>query len=147
MIEEMKVSENEVEDMQVEKVFPPARSDWSTLYVRFVSESSVHKLYSHSRNMKTTLRLVPYIPKQFYSRYRELESQAYQLHHSEVKYKTRIKMGTSDLISYKRETYNNSWSIVTQAQDSTDQNQLGISEPQLNLRPNSGLNFNSEFSS
>ena len=147
MVEEMKVNEEEASELHIEKVFPPARADWSILYVRFVSESSVHKLYSHTRNMKATLRLVPYIPKQFYTKYRELESQAYQLRHCEVKYKTRIKMGTSDLILYKRESSSNSWSIVTHTQNSTSHNQSEISEPQLNLRPNSGFNCNSTSSS
>ena len=105
MINEMKVSYEVIEEMIIEKVFPPARADWNTLYVKFYSESSVHKLYSHARNMRADLRLVPYIPKQFYNKYRDLESQAYQLRHSEARYKTRIKMVINDLVLYKRESF------------------------------------------
>ena len=144
MMEEMKISKEMADEMHIEKVFPPAKADWTTLYVKFVSQSSVHKLYSHARNMRAASRLIPYIPKQFYSRYKELESQAYQLRHSQVKYKTRIKMGTSDLVLYKRETYQNSWSLVTPIQSSGSDN---LETLQLNLRPNSGYSFNSKQSS
>ena len=144
MKNEMKVSEEVVGDMHIEKVFPPAKADWNTLYVKFASESSVHMLYSHARNMKAALRLVPYIPKQFFSRYRELGKQAYQLRHSEAKYKTRIKMGISDLVLYKREPFQNSWSMVIPTQISSSNN---TETPHLNLRPNSGFNYNSKNSS
>ena len=138
MLEEMKVSEDILEEMHIEKVFPPAREDWRTLYVKFVSESSVHKLYSHARNMKANLRLIPYIPKEFYMRYRELESQAFKLRHSEVKYKTRIKMGTSDLVLYKRKSNQTSWNFVESAEINASKSNVNSETFQLNLRPNSG---------
>ena len=134
----MKVSEEVFDEMEMEKVFAPAREDWNTLYIKFASESSVHKLYSYTRNMKTTLRLVPYIPKQFYHRYKDLESLAYNLRHSGIKYKTRVKMGTSDLILYKRKPSEMYWSVVVPSAPAILSND-SKSPDHLNLRPNSGV--------
>ena len=150
VVGEMKVGEEAFDEMEMEKVFAPAREAWNTLYIKFASESSVHKLYSYTRNMKTNLRLVPYIPKQFYHRYKDLESMAYNLRHSESKYKTRVKMGTSDLVLYKRKPSENYWTVVPSSPDihpailskystSPDQQIKSTSNVQLNLRPNSGF--------
>ena len=142
LFEEMKVSEEIFDEMHIEKVFPPARDEWNTLYVKFSSESSVNKLYSHARNMKANLKLIPYIPKQFYLRYRELESQAYKLRHSEIKFKTRIKMGRSDLVLYKRKSNQTSWSLVTTAENIVRNSNEKLETFDLNLRPNSGIVVN-----
>ena len=112
MVEEMKVSEELIDELEVERVFPSAREHWNTLYIQFAAESSVPKLYSYTRNMRNNSRLVPYIPKQFYSRCKELESKAYILRHSETKYKTRIRMGISDLELHKRRPFENFWTTV-----------------------------------
>ena len=138
VVGEMKISEEVLDEMEMEKVFATARDDWNTLYVKFASESSVHKLYSYTRNMKSTLRLVPYIPKQFYPKYKELESLAYNLRHSGVKYKTRVKMGTSDLILYKRKPSEHYWTIVLPSAPAILSND-STSPDHLNLRPNSGI--------
>ena len=105
---------------------------------KFASESSVHKLYSYTRNMKTNLRLVPYIPKQFYHRYKDLESLAYNLRHSGIKYKTRVKMGTSDLILYKRKPSEIYWTVALPSAPAILSND-STSPNHLNLRPNSGV--------
>ena len=88
--------------------------------------------------MRNNSRLVPYIPKQFYYRCKELESMAYTLRHSETKYKTRIRMGISDLELHKKRPFENFWTTV--------QPQYYSEAVQLNLRPNSGTNFNSRKS-
>ena len=95
---EMAVCEELFDSMEIEKIFPPAKEEWDMLYLRFTSESSVQPLYKHSTHLKNKQRLVPYMPKQFYPRYKELESLAYILRHSENNFKTRIRMGISDLV-------------------------------------------------
>ena len=109
---EMKVSGEVFDEMKVEKIFPPARENWNTLYIRFASESSVHTLYNYTRHLRSNQRLVPYIQKQFYPRYKAMENLAYTLRHSEMKYKTRVKMGISDLVLYKRMPNESSWIAV-----------------------------------
>ena len=124
-------------------MFAPEIDNWNTLYIKFESESSVHKLFSYTRNMKNTMRLVPYIPDEFYMRSRELESLAYTLRHSEIKYKTRIKMGISDLVLYKRKPFEKYWVPVNTSHDATRLLNENSGTIQLNLRPNSGTNLRS----
>ena len=109
---EMTVSGAVFDKMEVEKIFPPAKEDWDMLYVKFASESSVHTIYKYSRHLKHKQRLVPYIPKHFFPRYKGLESLAYNLRHSESKFKTRVKMGISDLVLYKRKPNEYSWTAI-----------------------------------
>ena len=100
------------DDMIVERVFPPAKETWNTIYVTFVHESSVQILYNYTRHLQKAQRHVSYIPKQFYPRYKALESLAYNLRQSPDKYKTRVKMGASDLVLYKRKSNVHSWIAV-----------------------------------
>ena len=140
MQKEMKVDEEAVQELDIEKVFAPAaKENWNTLYIKFTSESSVSKLYSYARNLKNHMRLVPYIPKQFFSKYKELESQAYQLRHSGSKYKTRVKMGVSDLVLYKRKPEEGSWKIHQSSSPISSVQVEPTDSLKLNLRPNSGL--------
>ena len=109
---EMKVSGEMFDEMKVEEIFPPAKEHWNKLYIQFASESSVHTLYNYTRHLRSNQRLVPYIPKQFYPRYKAMETLAYTLRHSEMKYKTRVKMGISDLVLYKRKPNESYWVAV-----------------------------------
>ena len=109
---EMKVSGEVFDEMHVEQIFPPANENWNKLYIKFASESSVHTLYKYTRHLRSNQRLVPYIPKQFYPRYKAMESLAYTLRHGEIKYRTRVKMGISDLVLYKRKPNESSWIAV-----------------------------------
>ena len=143
IVDEMKVSEEVFDEMIIEKVFAPESEYWNTLYIQFASESSVHKLYSYTRNMGNTLRLVPYIPCEFYMRSRELESLAFALRHSDIKYKTRIKMGVSDLVLYKRNPVESYWTPVNTSHNTPKHLNENSETVELNLRPNSGTNLNS----
>ena len=89
---EMKVSGKVFDRMEVVKIFPTARDNWNTLYLEFASESSVQIIYKNSRHLKRHQRLVSYIPKQLYTRFQGLEETAYNLRHSSIKYKTRVKI-------------------------------------------------------
>ena len=108
---EMKVKDI-FKEMKVDDIFPPAKENWDTLYVKFASERSVHTLYRYSKYLQKNQRLVPYIPNQFYPRYRELENLTYNIRHGDYKYKTRVMMGTTDLILYKRKFNERYWSAV-----------------------------------
>ena len=114
---EMKIGESVYDTLNIKQIFPPAKDNWDTLYVRFESEASVNTIYTYAKNLKKENRLVRYIPKQFYDRYRAMESEAYLLRHSAEKFKTRVKMGVTNLILYKKKPSERTWSIVP---DSTD---------------------------
>jgi DNA-dependent RNA polymerase auxiliary subunit epsilon len=92
-------------------VFPPARENWDTLYMEFESENDVNIFFKYAKNLQKNQRLVRYIPHEFYDRYRAMEADAYLLRHSDLKFKTRIKMGINDLVLYKRHG-NESWTTV-----------------------------------
>ena len=140
MQKQMKVNEEEFNELGIEKVFAPAANEnWNTLYIKFTSQSSVSKLYSFARNLKNQMRLIPYIPKQFFNKYKELEGQAYQLRHSETKYKTRVRMGVSDLVLYKRKPQESSWKIHPSSSPTCSVQVEPTDSLKLNLRPNSGL--------
>ena len=141
---ELKVSRDVFENLEIEEIFPPAKNSWDTLYVQFACESSVQTLYKYARNLQKNQRLVPYIPKELYPRFRELQSIAYTLRHSDLKYKTNIKIVDSNLILFKRKPSEYSWTAVmipqVQHQPSSPPSEANL--VQLNLRPQSAFSFN-----
>ena len=48
---EMKVKPWQIEQLNIVRIFPPAREDWDTLYVEFGSEYEVDLIYRHTRVM------------------------------------------------------------------------------------------------
>ena len=108
---EMKIKDHVFKEMKIEKIFPPAKDTWDKLYVQFSSQASMNTIFSSAKYLRLDQRLVTYIPKQFYDRYRAIESKAYDLRHSDDRYKTRVKMGSSDLMLYKKKAGEVSWSV------------------------------------
>ena len=95
---ELKVPPSVIEKLDIVNVFHPAKDDWNALYVELGSDMEVDTLYSYTRNiMKKDHRVFPYIPKELYRRYRAAESVLYNVRHEE-KVKTKVKIGTDDLI-------------------------------------------------
>ena len=93
---------SEIEKLDIVKIFPPARDEWNTLYVEFGSEGEVDKLFRYTRVMcKADHRLVRWIPKEMYDRFRGLESISYTMRENMkakgIKLKTRVKIGRNDL--------------------------------------------------
>ena len=99
---EMKVKPSDIDKLDIVKIFPPAREEWNTLYVEFGSESEVDNLFKYTRVMcKADHRLVRWIPKEMYDRFRALESISYTMRENMkakgIKLKTRVKIGRNDL--------------------------------------------------
>ena len=89
---------SEIEQLNIVKIFHPAKDDWKTLYVELGSESEVEFLYTFTKNIKEKdHRLFPYIPKQMYSRFRAAESFLYSIRQKD-KVKTKVKVGIDDFI-------------------------------------------------
>ena len=62
---EMQVKPSVIEQLDIVKVFHPARDDWNTLYVELGHELEVDLLYTYTKNiMKKDHRVFPYIPKE-----------------------------------------------------------------------------------
>ena len=99
---EMKVKPTDIERIDFVRIFPPAKTDWDTLYVEFGTETEVDRLFTHTRVIqKSDHRLVRWIPKELYERFRALDSISYTMRENMkaqgVKLRTRIKVGRLDL--------------------------------------------------
>ena len=118
-----------------EHIFPPAKEKWNTLYVQFSSLSSVRFFYRQSKYLKNNQRIIPYIPKQLYPKFKELQSIAFTLRHSATKYKTKVKIADTGLVLLKRKPSEYTWTTVIPQQPEPNS-----PEPvQINLRPMSTL--------
>ena len=103
-------------NLGIKKIFPPAKENWETLYVQFESQISINTIFSYAKNLKKHQRLVRYIPKEFYEKYRAIEGDAYILRHGDKRYRTKSQMGINDLILYKKEA-GGSWIAETSSLD------------------------------
>ena len=93
---ELKVKPSEIEQLNILKIFHPAKDDWNTLYVELGNEAEVEFLYTFTKNIKEKdNRLFPYIPRQMYRRFRAAESFLYNIRQTE-KVKTKVKIGLDD---------------------------------------------------
>ena len=110
---EMNIKSDVISTLCIDKVFPPAKDNWNTIYVTFSSVTMVNTVYSYARNMRREVHVGIYVPKEWYPRYRALEGIAYEQRHSEIKYKTRVKWGNTDLILYRKGPGNRYWSIMS----------------------------------
>ena len=116
---ELKIDSNTLQQMKIEKIFAPAKLDPQCLYVTFMHEESVSKIYRKTRCMRKESRILNYIPRQFYSRFRDVSEFEYNLREQEkcqttntTKIQTRVKMGFNDLELYKRERGEVRWQKV-----------------------------------
>ena len=85
---EMKVKPSDINNLDIVKIFPPAKDNWNVLYVEFGSEYQVDRLMAYTREIvKQDHRVVRWYPKQMYERYRAVESIAYDIRRT-MKHKT-----------------------------------------------------------
>ena len=111
MLLDMKVSKEELQEMNIERVFAPRRENAQMLYCEFKKMSSVHKVYSHARHMRRGTTISPYIPKEHYSRYRAMEEICYNWR-KEDGARTKVKMGEKGLEIWKKESGDPDYSKV-----------------------------------
>ena len=109
---EMKFDREELEEMEVERIFFPAKKkDPHYLYVTFRYERSVRMIYQRTRCMRKESRILIYIPREFHDRYDDLAGYEYKIRKFE-NYQTRIKWGYEDLELYKRYRGADEWERV-----------------------------------
>ena len=111
MLLDMKVSKEELNEMDIERVFALRRENAQMLYCEFKKMSSVHKVYSHARHMRRGTTISPYIPKEHYSRYRAMEEICYKWR-KEDGARTKVKMGERGLEIWKKESGDPDYSKV-----------------------------------
>ena len=106
---EMKVRPSVVEELEIVKVFHPAKDDWNTLYVELGHELEVDLLYTYTKNItKKDHRVFPYIPKEMYRRYRGAESFLYSVRQKD-RVRTKVKLGVDDLLLATKVQGSNYW--------------------------------------
>ena len=79
---ELKMLPSEIKKLNIVKIFPSTAENWNILYVEFGSEEEVETIFSHTRNMvRRDHRVMPWVPRQMYARFRAIESLAYTIRH------------------------------------------------------------------
>ena len=110
---ELKFDISEIDDMEVENIFIPAKDkgEPQSLNVTFKSVSSVSKIYEKTRIMRKESRVINYIPRQFQDRLFAISNLDYNIR-SDKTYQTRIKMGIQDLELHKKLRGSKKWERV-----------------------------------
>ena len=98
---ELKLDQVAIKEMEIERIFTPAKGEQLCLYVTFKYETSVARIFEKTRVMRKESRIIMYVPKQFYERFSSLSTHGYNIR-KEEKCQTRIKMGQRDLVLFKR---------------------------------------------
>ena len=77
-------------------LFPPAKENWDVLYVEFESEKEVDIIFNHTSSMmRSDHRVIRWIPRQMFERFKALQSLAYKIRKEEG-LKTRVKISHTD---------------------------------------------------
>ena len=110
---ELKFDLEEINNMEVENIFIPARDkgEPQSLNVTFKSVSSVSRIYEKTRIMRKESRVMNYIPRQFQDRLSAISSIDYNIR-ADKTYQTRIKMGFFDLELHKKLRGSRKWERV-----------------------------------
>ena len=99
---ELKMDSDTIKKMEIEKIFVPAREDPQCLYVTYKHETSVSMIYERTRCMRKGSRILNYIPRQFYDRFRTVSDFEYKLRKEDESIQTRVRMGFKDLELHKK---------------------------------------------
>ena len=77
---ELKIPPATIHNLDFVRIFPPAKQDWKVLYVEFGNDQQVETVFSYTKNIqKKDHRVIRWVPKQMYERFRAVESLAYNL--------------------------------------------------------------------
>ena len=109
---ELKLSNETIDTMEVETIFPPAKKNPQCLFVTFKYGSSLSKIFERTRCMRKAARIINFIPAAFEVRYLDIREIEFNLRQEED-CQTRVKMGINDLeLSKKIRGSGNRWQRV-----------------------------------
>lgn len=93
---EMRMLSSEIEQLNMVRIFPPAKENWTVLYVEFSSDKEVDLIFKHTKSMtRKDHRVIRWIPQQMFNRFTAIQSLAYSIRKDEG-LKTRVKIGWTD---------------------------------------------------
>ena len=101
---EMKMKEEDIEQLKITRIFPPAKDEWNILYVEFESIEMVNFLMSFAQYMRRDLKgdrpsIEKYIPKELFARYSAIEKLAFGIRQqSNFKAATNVNFGETDFV-------------------------------------------------
>ena len=101
MLLDMKISKTELQKMEIIKVFAPRREGSEMLYCEFRNLSSAYNVYKQTRVMRRGTNISPFIPKEFYERYRAMQEVCYRWRREEG-YRTKVRMGRKGLEVWRK---------------------------------------------
>ena len=79
---ELRMLPSDINKLNIIRIFSSARENLNILYVELGSNQEVDTIFSHTRNMvKRDHRVMPWVPRQMYARFRAIESLAYTIRH------------------------------------------------------------------
>ena len=101
---EMKMKEEDIEQLKIVKIFPPAKEEWNTVYVELESTEMVNFLMSFTQYMRRDKKedrpsIEKYIPKELFARYSAVEKIAFEIRQeSNFKLATNVSFGEQDFV-------------------------------------------------
>ena len=101
---EMKMTQDDMSQLKIVKIFPPAKDNWDILYVEFESKEMVNFLMSFTKFMRRDVKenrpsILKYIPKELFTRYSAVEAAAFEIRkQSNFKEATNVSFGEADLV-------------------------------------------------
>ena len=109
LVEEMKMTREDIKTLGVERIFAPSRDNWDTLYLKLDSETEVSFLMGFKQYMRKGLEgpekaeVINYIPKELFARYKAITKIGNEARHKSGKtINFRVTFGDEDLrLQYK----------------------------------------------
>ena len=101
---EMKMKEDDIEQVKSVMIYPPAKEEWNVLYVEYENDDMVNFIRSFAQYMRKGEKesrpsIEKYIPKELFKRYSAIEKMAFEIRkNSNFKTATNISFGENDLV-------------------------------------------------
>ena len=106
---EMRIRGEDYEQLNIVKIFPPAKGDWNVLYVEFENKKQADFVYTFTQYMRRNVKgdgkpeVQIYVPKQLYARFSAINLMAFKIREASGKsISTRVTLGKNDLILQQR---------------------------------------------
>ena len=105
---EMKMKEEDINQLEVEMIYPPAKEEWNVLYVEFKYEEMVNFIMSFAQFLQKGEKenrpsIEKYIPMELFKRYSAIEKLAFEIRQkSNFKTATNVSFGEKDFILKSR---------------------------------------------
>ena len=112
---EMNIKSHVLATFTIEDIFTQPKENFDTVYVTFSTITESNTVYSYTKNMRREVNVGIFVPNEWQTRLRAINSIAYGLRYpssGQAKCSTRIKWGHSDLVLYKKAPGTRHWSVV-----------------------------------